>query len=124
MRRRHLILLVLPLLVFGCDDANQEEELAMLTEMRLEIEELAESTACTDPTDWSFTAYGSKACGGPQGYLAYPVTIDTEAFLKKVERYTQAEDKYNRKWNIVSTCDLPSEPSGVSCENGKPILEY
>ncbi len=89
-----------------------------------EINKLANSKNCLDSTQWNFTAYGSKACGGPQGYIAFSVELDTVAFLQKVKEYTALEDEYNRKAGIVSTCELPAEPSGIRCENGKPVFLY
>lgn len=103
---------------------NQEDDYLELMELYNEIVELATSKTCENANDWSFTAYGSKACGGSQGYIAYPNSIDVSAFLQKVVDYTQKEDDYNRKWSIVSTCDLPAQPTGVICQNGDPILTY
>lgn len=89
-----------------------------------EIYELQFSVSCANANDWTFTAYGSKACGGPQGYIAYSTQIDTVAFLQKIEAYTTMENEYNIKWEIISTCDLPNQPKEVVCSNGYPILKY
>ncbi len=85
---------------------------------------LSISVSCEDATDWTFTAYGSKACGGPQGFIAYSKQIDVVNFLEKVDTYTAAENTYNIKWGIISTCDLPQQPTSVECQNGLPILKY
>lgn len=105
-----------------------------LTEQELEYQELMKlyneayafivGVSCTDANDWSYTGYGSKACGGSQGYMAYPTTIDTDVFLAKIKAYSDAEAAYNVKWSIVSTCDLPAQPTSVECQNGYPILKY
>lgn len=115
-------------LFLGCsidDDfvPNQEEDLAMLEELFAEITLLADEP-CTDETEWEFVAYGSKACGGPQGYIAYPTTIDVEAFLQLVENYTTEEAIFNENYNIVSTCEVTPSPIDVSCENGEPVFIY
>lgn len=104
--------------------SDQEKEHQALMDLYNEIYDLSYSVSCTDANNWDFTAYGSKACGGPQGYIAYPKTIDVEAFLQKVANYTEAENAFNIKWGIVSTCDIPQQPSGVTCENGYPVLQY
>lgn len=78
---------------------------------------------CENSEDWNFTPYGAKACGGPQGYLAYPKSVET-AFLEKVKIYTAAEKAYNLKWGIFSTCDLPQSPTNVKCQNGYPVLNF
>ena len=89
-----------------------------------EVYELANSVSCTNSSDWNFTAYGSKACGGPQGFIAYSNEIDTVAFLNAVDVYTEAEHQYNIKWSIFSTCDIPQQPTSVECQNGYPVLNY
>ncbi|AUP78740.1 hypothetical protein C1H87_08525 [Flavivirga eckloniae] len=102
---------------------EQEEDHRELMDLFDEIYKLSISVSCTDASDWAFTAYGAKACGGPQGYIAYSKQIDTAAFLQKVEKYTNLEDAFNTKWSIVSTCDLPVPPKEVVCENGFPALK-
>ena len=89
-----------------------------------EVCELANSVSCTNSSNWNFTSYGSKACGGPQGFIAYSNEIDTVAFLNAVAVYTEAERQYNIKWSVFSTCDIPQQPTSVECQNGYPVLNY
>ena len=112
---------------FSCnnDDAlTQEQQAQNLDQMFSEIEILATSENCDDSAEWTFTSYGSKACGGPLGFIAYPINIGTELFLKKIEEYTTAQQEFNQKWGIVSDCYVPSQPSEIICENGSPVFEY
>jgi hypothetical protein len=102
----------------------QETEHRSLMDLFNEIKELSYSASCTDDTDWLFTGYGSKACGGSQGYIAYSSKIDTNDFLNKIETYTQAEKTFNVKWGIISDCSIASVPVSVECENGLPTLKY
>jgi hypothetical protein len=111
-------------LVITYDRVDQETDLQELMDLFNEIYVMATSESCQDANDWSFTAYGSKACGGPQGYLAYPNSINVNLFLEKVAAYTQKEKEYNIKWDVISTCDLPAQPTGVKCENDLPVLTY
>jgi len=104
--------------------SEQEEEHRALMNLFDEIYNMANSVTCNDENNWNFTSYGAKACGGPQGYIAYSNQIDVSAFLAKVAAYTQAEHNYNVRWGIISTCDLAPQPSGVSCLNGSPVLNY
>jgi len=108
------------------DDKNssQEQEAQQLSEMFAEIEALASSESCDDASEWTFTSYGSKACGGPIGYIAYSQNIDTELFLQKVEEHRTAQQAFNEKWGIISDCSVPQEPDTVVCENGEPVFEY
>lgn len=110
-----------------CDEdvvSDQEQDNQELITLFDEINELSKSVSCTDASDWTYTAYGSKACGGSQGFIAYSNEIDIEVFLRKIEEYTDLEKAYNIKWGVFSTCDLPQQPSGVKCEDGSPVLDY
>ncbi len=103
---------------------EQEREHQHLLNLFNEIETLANSISCTDKNDWTYTAYGSKACGGPKGYIAYSKKINTVDFLTKINNYTKAEKLYNTKWGIVSDCSLAPQPKTIVCENGTPLLKY
>lgn len=112
---------------FSCNDdaaLTQEQQAQNLDQMFSEIEILATSENCDDSAEWTFTSYGSKACGGPLGFIAYPINIGTELFLKKIEEYTTAQQEFNQKWGIVSDCYVPSQPSEIICKNGSPVFEY
>lgn len=104
--------------------SKQEKDHENLMGLFHEIKELSQSVSCTNSTDWKMVAYGSKACGGPQGYIAYSTKINVDVFLEKVAKYTKAEDEYNKKWSIVSTCDVTAKPKTIECENGLPVLKY
>jgi hypothetical protein len=113
---------------FSCtsdDDASsQQQDLQDLAVLRMEIENLATSVVCEDSTSWTYTDIGGKACGGPTGYIAYPISINVDEFLKKVEEFNIAEDNFNKKWNIRSDCSVPPQPVGVNCENGVAVLVF
>lgn len=106
------------------NESSQDQEAQNLCTLLDEIEEISISVSCTDAADWTFTEYGSKACGGPVGYIAYPTTIDINAFLAKIDAHRQAQEDYNKKWGIISDCSVPAMPTGVECQNGKPSLVY
>lgn len=104
--------------------SDQEKDHKALMTLFDEISNLANSKNCTDAKDWAFVAYGSKACGGPQGYLPYHKNIDVDSFFQKVESYTNAEKAFNIKWSIASDCALVNPPVSVDCQNGFPVLKY
>jgi len=108
-----------------CDPAGitQEEDASKLQALFAQIKELSESVNCENPADWSFTAYGSKPCGGPQGYIAYANDLDVESFLDLVKMYTDAEAAFNERWGAISDCAVVNPPSRVVYEEGIPILE-
>lgn len=111
-------------LVIKREITEQEKEHRELMILFDEISTLSYSISCTNSNDWSFTSYGAKACGGPQGYIAYSNQIDTAAFLQKTATYTEAEKDYNIKWGIVSDCSVPNEPKSVECKNGIIKFNY
>ena len=112
---------------FSCGNNNEltkKQENQNLIQLFSEIERLANSESCTDSSEWTFTDYGSKVCGGPVGFIAYSRNIDTKIFLKKIDEYKIAQQEFNIKWGIMSDCSTPLEPSRVLCENGSAVFEY
>lgn len=111
-------------LVVKRTQSDQEKDYEVLLNYFKEITAFLDGMNCSNASDWSFIAYGAKACGGPQGYIAYPNSIDVKAFLEKIEIYTNMEKEYNTKWNISSDCWMVPTPSEIICENGKPKIIY
>ena len=105
---------------------EKEKEHQNLMLLFNEIYELSISVTCIDASEWTFTAYGTQVCGGsPHGFIPYSTNIDVDAFLEKVKAYTEAEDAFNKKWDVVSPCAIIVAPSGVECHpNGYPVLVY
>ncbi|KAB1160401.1 hypothetical protein F7018_00565 [Tenacibaculum aiptasiae] len=103
---------------------DQEKDYQKLMVLFSEIETLANSVSCVNSNDWNFIGYGTKACGGFQGYIAYSNKINVSDFLEKVITYTKEEDAYNKKWNIFSNCSIPMKPVEINCVNGFPVFKY
>lgn len=121
------ILLTLVTTILSCntnDDDSMDSESLELQAQYEAIVNLTLETSCIDASTWEFTAIGSRACGGPDGFIPYPTTIDTAAFLKQVATYTKADAAFNEKWEVIGPCNVPSQPSGVACENGNAVLLY
>ena len=111
-------------LVLTKELTEQEKDYRVLMDLFDNALELVKDLPCENSENWTFAPYGAKACGGPQWFVAYPTTIDTEEFLKRIEVYTKAEQDYNIKWGVFSTCDIFSQPKAVVCENGFPVLKF
>lgn len=103
---------------------SQEEEARELQVMSERIMEIAGSVDCEDASGWAFTPIGSKPCGGPDSYIAYPTSINTIQFLALVERYRQAKMQFNTNWGLISDCMVAPAPREVVCEEGVPVLVY
>jgi hypothetical protein len=106
------------------ETSSQQEDNKTLNYLLESIKKMANTKTCDPTGSYSFTAIGSKACGGPTGYIAYTNSINVKLFLEKVEYYTAQQSYYNQKWQIMSTCDIPMEPSGVICQDGELVLLY
>ncbi len=100
---------------------TQEIEQEELSTLIKEIEATIAKETCSDPTDWKFTAIGSKPCGGPSSYIAYPIEIEDE-ILKKVSSFTSKQSSFNLKYGLMSDCAMVLPPAEIRCENGKAIL--
>ncbi|SNR17766.1 hypothetical protein [Tenacibaculum jejuense] len=117
---------ILFLAFISCKDnaSDLERDQEQLQEMFNEIKALASSKSCTDASEWSFTSYGVKPCGGPWGYIAYPTTIDVSLFLQKVADFNELNTELNKKTGAISDCSLITQPVSVACEDGKAVLIY
>src|SRR5690606_20913005 len=121
-----ILLMAIPFL-FACERSESKLKAVdrqELEDLMKEIQALANSETCTDPEEWSFTAVGSKACGGPQTYIAYPNSIDTVKFLALATEYTAAEDRYNKKHKIITARLFVTPPAGVDCQDANALLIY
>ena len=140
--KKQFILFVLPVLFFStaCDKnawndpclpdlsikqhTTRKQDDRALEQLMKELRTLAASVSSTGSADWDFLPFGTKACGGPLGYIPYHNSIDVECFRKKVALYTDLTKLYNIKHGLYSDCSIPPLPQGVDCENGTPVLRY
>lgn len=128
MKKISFIVFAICLIFASCsnDENSQEEDSEKLEKMydNIIVASLANSQTCTNPEEWNFAPIGSKACGGYAGYIVYSKKINSDEFLAKVKKYTDAQSVYNKKWGVGSDCSLAIEPTGVECVDGKPKLIY
>ncbi len=103
---------------------GRETERIELDRTKQEIKDRIDRVPCSDPSEWDIMELGSKACGGPVEYIAYPTELDGEGLDDLIEEYNQNEKDFNKKYNIVSDCKAIARLSGVTCEDGKPKLIY
>src|SRR5690606_2366854 len=122
--KRFLMLLMTLGIILACEKSetsNQDADRERLAEMRQEILDLIHAVPCENEEDWRPQALGSKACGGPQEYVAYPEAVDSSGkLLDHIKKYTESESEYNKKHNVISDCMFVTSPVGVRCVDGKP----
>ncbi len=114
-------------LIIGCDKKNSKnKDEQKLEQLLAKIKNLAESSVCSDNTNYElrFLAIGAKGCGGPTGYIGYSTSINVNELEEWVNEYTNLQKEYNKKWQIISDCMYQMPPKSVKCENGKPTLVY
>jgi hypothetical protein len=92
---------------------------------RLEREARALATVegCGQADQCRTAPLGSRPCGGPRAYLVYcPLKTDSAALFRKLEELARAEEAYNRKAGMVSTCEFRMPPTvdavGGRCVTG------
>jgi len=126
MKKFILVVVVSVFSFMSCTDTNtsQAEDWQALVEQYESIVLMANSETCTDSDNWTFTAIGAKACGGPTGYVAYSLNSDVEVFLNEVAAYTVAQNAYNLKWGIYSDCMVEPMPISIACIDGVAQLIY
>lgn len=103
-------------------EAQADIDAENIITLKTKIDSLASSVRCSNPSDWRISPIGSKPCGGPAAYMAYPKQLEEE-LLPMIRDYTQKQSDYNRKKGLLSDCAIVPAPSGIRCENGKPLLK-
>lgn len=119
--------LILVLLLAGtagsCDRSEDDQEISS-KDLDLQFEAITNLVAtqnCSDSSQCSYMAYGSKACGGPKGYLVFSSDVDTVKLRTLVDNYTKAEDTYNQQNGIISDCSIVPPPQNINCIDGNCV---
>ena len=103
------------------NNISQQSDREKLSVLIKEIETQINTETCTDAADWRFSPIGSKPCGGPSSYIAYPIKMEDE-ILPKIKKFTEMQSVFNKKFNLVSDCMMVQPPSGIQCVDGKAVL--
>lgn len=76
-------------------------------------------TACDSDSQCHSLGAGSKACGGPERYLAWSSKHSDGARLKAlVEQHSAARRADDTRAGMMSTCSMVSDP-GATCRAGR-----
>lgn len=82
------------------------------------IRTLAASASCTEASQCKSVAIGARACGGPEGYLAYSTTLTNPAqLLALVLHHAEQQRAKVASAGLLSTCAMLSDP-GATCLAG------
>ncbi len=90
---------------------NQQTDWAAIEKLEQAAKAIAKTDGCSSGTDCRAAPVGSRACGGPRYYLPYCAkTTDSAALYRKLDEVAKAEQAYNRKYNLASTCEFRMPP--------------
>lgn len=99
---------------------DSESDWAAIEELEVEARAIAKTAGCSASGECRAAPVGSRACGGPRYYLPYCAkATDSAALYRKLDAVSKAEQAYNRKYQIGSTCEFRMPPAvgvtGGSC---------
>jgi len=104
-------------------EGNQESDWAAIEKLESNAKELVKVSGCTTASDCRTAPVGSRACGGPRYYLTYCArTTDSAALFSRLGEIAKAEDAFNRKYGIASTCEFRTPP-GVAVSGGACVAQ-
>lgn len=92
---------------------------ATSAELWQQIQSANADTSCDSNSQCHSLGVGSKACGGPERYLAWSSKRGDGAALKAlVEQHAAARRAEDAREHMMSTCSLVGDP-GATCRAGR-----
>lgn len=89
---------------------TQDSDWSAIVKLEDEAKAIAKISGCTS-SECRAAAVGSRACGGPRYYVPYCAkTTDSVALFRKLDEVAKAEQAYNKKYNLASTCEFRMPP--------------
>lgn len=104
----------------GSAAAPAEGDTTRIARLEREARALARADGCT--AEQCRTApVGHRPCGGPRTYIVYcAARTDSAALFAKLAELARAEDEYNQRNQMASTCEF-REPPSTRIENGSCV---
>lgn len=83
-----------------------------------QIRALVGAAACTDSAQCRSAPLGSRACGGPEAYLAWSTAATAAAPLQQLlDRYRREREQADAAAGMQSVCTVVPDP-GAQCRAG------
>ena len=100
--------------------SSEESDRKAIEKLEAEARALARTDGCSSAADCRAVPIGVRGCGGPRDFIVYCAkNTDSLALHAKIAAADSAEAAFNRKYNVISTCELRMAPavavSGGSC---------
>jgi hypothetical protein len=90
---------------------SQASDWAAIEKLEAEAKAIARASGCSNVSECRSAPVGEKACGGPRYFIPYcSKTTDSAALYRKLDEVITAERAYNKKHNVVSTCEMRLPP--------------
>ena len=90
---------------------DQKSDWDQITSLENQAKALVKTDGCSSADQCRTAAVGSRACGGPRYYLVYCAkSTDTTALFSILKEVAAAEQEYNRRYQIASTCEFRMPP--------------
>ncbi len=98
----------------------QQSDWSAIEKLEVQAKAIARVEGCQASLDCRSAPVGSRACGGPRYYIPWCAkTTDSAALYRKLAEVAKAEQDYNKKYQLMSTCEFRMPPtvesSGGSC---------
>lgn len=94
--------------------ASDEDAASLLVRIRNTIG----SASCTESVECKTVGVGARACGGPEGYLAYSTSVTASAPLEALAaRHAERKRATVSATGRASTCNVIPDPGAV-CDQG------
>ena len=103
------------------DAASRQADWTAIEKLESQAKAIAKTSGCNSAAACRAAPVGSRACGGPRYYISYcSATTDSAALYRKLGEVAKAEQAYNTKYQVVSTCEYRMPPlpefAGGSCK--------
>ena len=91
---------------------SQQAEWAAIEKLEAEAKAIAKTAGCSASGECRAAPVGSRACGGPRYYIPYCAkSTDSAGLYRKLDEIAKAEQAYNKKHQIMSTCEFRMPPT-------------
>lgn len=95
----------------GIAPGTKEGDWAAIERLEAQAKAIAKTNGCSASSECRAAPVGNRACGGPRYYLPYCAkTTDSVALFSKLAEVAKAEGEYNKKYEIMSTCEFRTPP--------------
>ena len=100
---------------------DRDRDWAQIVAREDQAKALVKTDGCASADQCRTAPVGNRACGGPRYYLVYcSRTTDSAALFVRLKAVADAENEFNTKYQIASTCEFRMPPQvslvGGSCQ--------